>query len=374
MRMRLGRNSLCWCGSSKKYKKCHLGREGQAPLNPWDASKKFRKEFGVRDCLVPDELKSDCSGTIIKVHTVPKSGSLKQIARNGHLYSIKPSPENIQMHKGRILPEILGINEASTFTGFCSVHDNTIFTKLEDQPFIGTQEQCFLLGYRAIARELFTKKAAGALQPLLRQADKGKSLHEQMSIQAFANLVGTGVSTGLNDIELHKSSYDQVLLGQDFRNVRACIISLDSPPPVMCSGGTFLEQDFNGNDLQDVGNLTITLDLITFTSFYGGTNGVVVFTWLPQSDSTCLRFIESLNSLSQSEMGSALTRFFFEFCENLHIRPDWWEGLAQSSRTALVTRLTNSANPMLARRSGILTDDGLRFQEWEVSGTRALGF
>ena len=23
----LGRNELCWCGSSRKYKKCHLGRE-----------------------------------------------------------------------------------------------------------------------------------------------------------------------------------------------------------------------------------------------------------------------------------------------------------------------------------------------------------
>jgi len=23
----LGRNELCWCGSGKKYKRCHLGRD-----------------------------------------------------------------------------------------------------------------------------------------------------------------------------------------------------------------------------------------------------------------------------------------------------------------------------------------------------------
>ncbi|HFT8046801.1 TPA: SEC-C metal-binding domain-containing protein [Klebsiella pneumoniae] len=24
---KIGRNDSCWCGSGKKYKKCHLGRE-----------------------------------------------------------------------------------------------------------------------------------------------------------------------------------------------------------------------------------------------------------------------------------------------------------------------------------------------------------
>jgi hypothetical protein len=26
-RVALGRNDLCWCGSGKKYKKCHLGKD-----------------------------------------------------------------------------------------------------------------------------------------------------------------------------------------------------------------------------------------------------------------------------------------------------------------------------------------------------------
>ncbi|EIZ0312434.1 SEC-C metal-binding domain-containing protein [Vibrio parahaemolyticus] len=25
--MKLGRNEPCWCGSKKKYKRCHLGRD-----------------------------------------------------------------------------------------------------------------------------------------------------------------------------------------------------------------------------------------------------------------------------------------------------------------------------------------------------------
>jgi SEC-C motif len=34
--MKLGRNEPCWCGSGKKYKKCHLDRENQPPVHPWE--------------------------------------------------------------------------------------------------------------------------------------------------------------------------------------------------------------------------------------------------------------------------------------------------------------------------------------------------
>ena len=29
---------------------------------------------------------------------------------------------------------------------------------------------------------------------------------------------------------------------------------------------------------------------------------------------------------------------FFEYCENVHMRPDWWEGLKDGCRLALVQR------------------------------------
>jgi len=61
-------------------------------------------------------------------------------------------------YQGRLHPELVGINNASTFTGFCSEHDNTIFSKVEKETFLGSQEQCFPVAYRALARELCTKK------------------------------------------------------------------------------------------------------------------------------------------------------------------------------------------------------------------------
>lgn len=123
MRKKLGRNEPCWCGSGLKYKKCHMDREKQEPVSVWQVAKEHRKAFSTKDCLAPAPMKSNCSGTIVKAHTVPKSGSLQQIARNGHLYSFIPSLEKMIKYNGRLQPELIGINRASTFTGFCSIHD-----------------------------------------------------------------------------------------------------------------------------------------------------------------------------------------------------------------------------------------------------------
>ena len=135
-----------------------MDREKQDPLNYWDMVKEFRTMISAKDCLAPPVMKSECANEIIRAHTIPKSESLRQISRDGHVYSFVPDPENIKKHGGKLKPQLVGINEASTFTGFCSIHDNTIFSKIEKQPFRASQEQCFLLAYRSFAREIFTKR------------------------------------------------------------------------------------------------------------------------------------------------------------------------------------------------------------------------
>lgn len=75
---KIGRNDPCWCGSGLKYKKCHLNRDKQEPLNRWEAVKSVRKLFSYKDCLAPPQLKLHCSNTLSRAHTVPKSKSLKK--------------------------------------------------------------------------------------------------------------------------------------------------------------------------------------------------------------------------------------------------------------------------------------------------------
>ncbi len=373
-RRKLGRNERCWCGSGKKYKHCHLGREIQAPLSPWDASRELRNAFGARTCLAPEAWRDECSQQISRAHTVPKSGSLRQIARDGHVYAFVPSLENLMKNNGVVAPELIGLNRASTFTGFCSRHDDAIFRPVEKRMFSCSQEQCFLLAYRALAREIYTKKAAASLTDIRRDADKGRSLDDQHQIQTLNFLYDAGLRAGLRDNDHYKSIYATVLLENDFSCVRSYVIEFGQPPDVMCSGGVFPEQDFEGGELQDIADLAATPHLLTFTSFYGGDCGAVVFTWLPESDRTCKRFIESLHLVPDATLTNALLRFFFEHCENVHMNPDWWEKLPAPTRDAVIERMAASANPEMARPGAILTDDGVNFSPWKVIRRQSVGF
>jgi hypothetical protein len=66
--MKPGRNELCWCGSGRKFKKCHLNTNIDIPLNPQSTMNEARKIFGKKYCMSSESNK--CNGNIVKAHTV----------------------------------------------------------------------------------------------------------------------------------------------------------------------------------------------------------------------------------------------------------------------------------------------------------------
>ena len=55
--------------------------------------------------------------------------------------------------------EVIGIKEASTFKGFCKVHDQKLFKLLDESNFDETSIECkFLHCYRAFAKAVHTKR------------------------------------------------------------------------------------------------------------------------------------------------------------------------------------------------------------------------
>ncbi len=183
---KIGRNDPCWCGSGKKYKKCHLHRQDEDRIQPWQIDREFKRVLEKRQCLAPSAWRKNCSSQISKAHTVPRSGSLARIARDGHVYSFRVHIQELINSGGMNRPQLVGINKASTFTGFCSEHDRSIFAPPETTPFTAIQEQCFLLGYRAFARELFTKQAMSSTGELYRLMDSGLPADEQHLVQGLA--------------------------------------------------------------------------------------------------------------------------------------------------------------------------------------------
>lgn len=368
------RNKPCWCGSGKKFKHCHLGREQQEPIKHWEVDKELRQSFDRKICSAPSDWQGDCTGNIIKAHTVPRSSSLSKIARDGHVYAFVLNMENLTRNNGKIVPELLGVKKASTFSGFCSNHDNAIFEPIENHEFNGSPEHCFLLGYRAIARELYTKESSSQLDGLRKMADKGRDISTQRAIQMFNSVFDTGLAAGVKDIRKIKARYDQALTGCDFSNVRAYVLEIKTPPPVMCSAGWFPTLDFDANILQDLTDLTRTPHGMTCTSFWGGDSGAIVFQWFSEDDETCERFVRSLHAIDDINLTAAVFRLLFEYFENVFIEPEWWEALPEKTRSALINRMARSASPFDKLEKHPLKDDSMQMPQLEFSKRFGVGF
>lgn len=73
-----GRNEPCWCGSERKYKKCHYNRESEKPL-PFEAlAKAMQAAWEHKKCLHPLAKAGVCD-RIISAHTIQRSRVLKKI-------------------------------------------------------------------------------------------------------------------------------------------------------------------------------------------------------------------------------------------------------------------------------------------------------
>jgi hypothetical protein len=70
---KIGINDPCWCGSGKKYKKCHYGRDSLEKQNPFSAEKQLIKNYNKKYCLHPGTSEKECSGSIVKAHTIQRS-------------------------------------------------------------------------------------------------------------------------------------------------------------------------------------------------------------------------------------------------------------------------------------------------------------
>lgn len=365
---KLGRNDPCWCGSGSKYKKCHLGREEDKPLNMGEALNAIKKA-DKKLCLYPSSETDECKGGIINAHTIQRNGGLSRIAVDGHVYQFGVHLPDLNSGDESLGPKLVGIKNATTFTGFCSKHDTYIFKPIETQPVGDNEEQAFLLGYRSICKELYAKERQFDLIGITRQADRGESIFAQRAIQSTLDDYTRGVEAGLKDIKYIKTKMDNILQSGVFDNVLFYNTRFNEIPDFMCSGSILVEMDFAGNILQDFeefGKIDKRLEYISFSLIGTDEGGLASFSFL-EGNLLSIDFIRSLDNLSDELVPNAITRFTFEFFKNVVFSPTWWDSLPDEKKDSLRNRKKGGINLSKERNSNALVDDEIHFVNWSVS-------
>ncbi len=372
--MKIGRNAKCWCGSGKKFKHCHYGRENEAPISKGEAIDHSKKNSSRKYCYAPNELKHECSTKIINAHTVSKSGSLCEIAdESNHVLGLKINAANIFKNEGKLVPERLGVNQASTFKGFCSIHDKALFSCIEDRTFVGDQEQCIALMYRSVAKELYAKEGSLVTSEFIKEADKGAVPLQQVFIQSFSSDFQLGTKTAIKELSELKSQLDEQLLGNAIKNMSHLIIESSSPMPIAVSSIVSPASDFGGKSIQNLGDLSVVAEPLIFNSFSSDGKGYVVFSW-PKSSNKVLGFINSLLDVKQTDIFSSLVRFFFGVSENTFISPSWWNDLARPQKDKIESLIMSGVNPMELVPDNLFIDDGIAFSGWQADTIKKVNF
>jgi len=365
-RHKLGRNDLCWCGSGKKFKKCHLHREGQQPENPYEAFKKTVAFNRKLVCLHPNA-RTDCSEKVIRAHTIQKGSSLKRIAEDGHVLGLSADLAELARNGGKVGVKRVGINQASTFSGFCGHHDKLTFSPVEDVPFAATDEQCFLLGYRAMCRELYQKTTALEATNYMRTLDRGHPVEEQIGLQRFLDGMERGQSAGYRDLVDRKSDFDRILLSGLFSEVSNYVILTNDIPDVLASFGVTVTFDFHGNKLQNISDDDKLLDSLYVSIIATEAGGAVVLAWRDAHSHACTKFVQSLSALPDQDVPDAIVRLVFEYSENTFFRQSWWNTLDTHLQYALVDRITSAADVCVARKPDCLFPEGNHYVNWVIA-------
>ena len=366
MRGRVGRNEPCPCGSGKKYKKCHLDRELAQPVPYHETAKQLLSHrAGEKKCLYPST-GSACSGKVIRAHTISRSVALSRIARSGKVYQLDTNPFTIQKHQGEPQLTLENIASSTTFTGFCSPHDNQLFDLIDKGSLTPTREQALLLHYRALCRELYVKRPNIATNELLREADRGRPVPVQQMVQGYISARGMAIVESLKQLESDKAACDEAILNRDYSALKGAFVRFRRTPTIACSGYTQPSFDFTGTAVQDLADMSKPCFNLSFTLLPDGNGGLAVFAWLPDADGPCRKFVQSFMKLDASRKSDALVHYVFDSFENFAAEPQWWEDLPAEAKDKLKMLLLNWTEMTFAVDSATLIPEATRFADWEV--------
>jgi SEC-C motif len=335
------RGDPCWCGSGRKFKRCHMQRQHENSLPVAAINSRLISGRRLEVCWHPQASKSTC-GKIVRAHSLQRSTTLRAIMdERSHVLTFCPPRHD---YLGRPIPNEVGWKEASTFRGFCGIHDNELFAPVETRPFVATPEQCFLLAYRAACHEVHQKQAMWDLGPDMQGLlDRGASPTEQQAIQAeFRTMLG-GTGWALIRLNRFKERMDASLRVGSFDAWQFGVVDLVGVPDVLSTGLVEPNVDFQGRVLQS--DMLTHSECLAYATVIRDGGVSIVLAWLKENLAP-RTFWDSLTTLPAAEAPQVLTQFMFAYVENTFFSRKWWDSRRMFVRDH-ITALALSKHPYM---------------------------
>jgi hypothetical protein len=340
-----GRNEPCWCGSEIKFKHCHLHRSTEDPLPQGLMLKELSKIRMKGRCLYPVLNNATCHRPIMS-HTLSKSAALSAITdKTNHVLTFYPPVPN---KEGGMVLHKTGINEASTFLGFCNKHDSQLFAPIEREAFSFSPEQCFLHAYRTISHELYQKQSVlDSNDYMCRNLDRGTPFPLQKQIQTYLYVQKAGLTKGLENVVLQKSKLDEFLLAKEFSFLSHVAINFKGKVCILTAGTPTPNRDITGKEIQTLHELNNNIQYLSVVIIPNLVGGSILLSW--QSSSLVIRnFVDQIINLPQDTVVHFIVQYIFKHLENTFFSSDWWNNMSPEIQKHM-TSLATISNPYYSR-------------------------
>jgi hypothetical protein len=298
----------------------------------------FKKDSRIKECFHFD--KSSCSNQIISAHSIQRGGVLDLIEDNveGNLAVYSFLNRKLDENGSPIGFEPLGKKAASTFFGFCGYHDNEIFKAIEnDNIDLENDEHCFLLSYRAFAKEFHSKQ---------------ESLKGYMTNDMFqnTNFIGTeglinGSEMGLRDCKIVKERMNQILENKNYDELEYLTYELDYIIPIAAAASINPDYTYKNEILNNSPDPNVIYEFVNFVIQpikCGKT--IIVLSCLPEHKSS-VKFLDQLNDLKPLPFEKAIGSLAIANVENTFFSPRLWCQFSQIEKNQLMKELLIT-NPM----------------------------
>lgn len=327
--MKIGRNEPCPCGSGKKYKKCCLYKPDEQRFAEaiMYSSENIRNEARIKQRLHPN--KNECDGKIIKAHAIQNNRILNKISDNGIVITMDGVSNLIFQSSDK-----KGRKIATTFTGFCSYHDKTLFQDVEDKDFVGTKKQIFLLTYRTMAWHYHKKQEQANATRIHVNKMRTKGFNVTNSDDVVDYL--TGLKLGMHDNEIEKTAFDKALLNETFEDISYVVWELPYEINIAISMMTALEHDILGNKINDLAKDEDVKSI--YLNIFPSTNkSFCIWSWLKKNDNIYKPFVKQFLDLEIKDRENYFNNNLPRWSDSLVISPKLWNKWGEGIQQALIT-------------------------------------
>jgi hypothetical protein len=303
-------------------------RSERLPVTPFKALFEVLRKGLTTTCLLNSV--GECRGGIVRSHSIQKSTFSPYATDDRRIYHFDALT---RPHEGLQI-RLVGVNRATTFTGFCEHHDRTIFRPIETVTFENRPDQAFLFHYRAFAWAYYDRA---------HRTDILKAIHSDLAsrlgrreVASLAERIGLNL-VDLNELHPAKLRYETILKAGNADQFVFRAFRTKRVPGVACVEFFAPSKDLFGTTIQDGKQIVHAMQWISLTILLTPPNGGLVVVGSEQQNDAFNSFVDSVAAGTSASRTARLLSLVFGMTENFIILPFWWHSLSGTQRQ----RITN---------------------------------